>query len=405
MPLPRSYPATPLVAVAAGFAHTLLLTKAGQVYACGKCDTGALGITHIYRDSKRLFLPHLIPVTDAFAAGEHGSGELGIKVRADDLGEAALTPTQLAQNDPTIVDTYIGPVAAVAAGMKHSLFLGENGALYACGSNGLNELGNSTFHAAHGLVPVHLPLLHAPVPRRRGRFRAGAASSASAAAAGDVQAQAQSEGYESFFTAAALGHTEERVVKISAGLHHSLALSSLGHVYAWGLNQQGQCGFAPESRWNRAWFANVVSPKAKPPTLRQAREREDAARGPAPADALAPYRAASLDNLAPVNTERARQVKGITLPPTRILLYERAHELGLTREALGQVVDIMAGFHDSGTYKGAGQCIVAVAGGARLLLGHRMDFLSNFFYFFFLLLVFFFCFFSLSQLRPPLQCC
>ena len=336
--LPCTFPDTPIVQVAAGWAHLLILTQAGQVYACGKCDTGALGITHIYRDSKRLFFPHLIPVTDAYASGEHGAGEINLKVRAEESGESALTPMQLAQNDPSIADNFIGPVIAVAAGMKHSLFLNAQGEVYACGNNGLNELGNNTFHPAHGLIPVRLPLLHTSPSRRVWRRQRSSD-------------ELEDAPFESFFRASALGSSrEERIVKVAAGQHHSLALSNRGQVYAWGLNQQGQCGVPVQRQWNNTWISNVLSRKAKAPTLADVRRLSDAARlSPTPLDAVTPYIRASLANLAPINTARASQMAEVCVSPTRLPIYEHAHALGTTKGELGQVIDIMAGFHDSGT--------------------------------------------------------
>ena len=356
--LPSTFPDTPIVAVSAGFAHMLILTRGGQVYSCGKCDTGALGITHIYRDSKRLFFPHLIPVTDAYASGEHGAGEINLKVRAEDSGEHALTSHQLAQNDPSIEDSFIGPMVGVAAGMKHSLFLNAQGDVFACGTNGLNELGNNTYHPAHGLIPVRIPLMHAP-PRRRWRFRR------------DSSAALESPSFESFFRPSALGVSgTERIMKVSAGQHHSLALSNKGHVYAWGLNQQGQCGQPVKQEWDSgvSWIRNVISKKIDPPTVEDEQRESEHQRRHAgetiPDNAITPYIRASVRNLASVNRARASQVSSYCCPPTRIPLSDYASSglLGVSAAELGVVVDIAAGFHDSVMLTDRGYCIVCGGG-------------------------------------------
>lgn len=222
--------------------------------------------------------------------------------------------------------------------MKHSLFLNAQGEVYACGSNGLNELGNNTFHPAHGLIPVRLPLLHA-APSRRVWRRQRSSDELEAAP------------FESFFRASALGSSgEERIVKVAAGQHHSLALSNRGQVYAWGLNQQGQCGVPAQRQWGNTWLSNVLSRKAKAPTLADVqRDADDARTSPTPMDAVTPYIRASLANLAPINSARAAQMADVCVSPTRVPIYEHAHALGTTKSELGQVMDIMAGFHDSGT--------------------------------------------------------
>jgi alpha-tubulin suppressor-like RCC1 family protein len=362
--LPPSFPSTPLVAVAAGFAHLLLLTRAGQVYACGKSDTGALGITHIYRDSKRLFLPHLVPITDAFWSGEQGSGEAAMREAALDSGEACLTEEMQAQNDTDIVDTYTGPIVAVAAGMKYSLMLSARGQVYAAGGSGLNELGNGRFYKMAGWVPVHLPLRFRE-PERSPRWRANRRAGLNGEEAVD-DADANDDNFFAHATRAEA--PTEKIVSIAAGAHHALALSNLGFVYSWGLNQQGQTGVPPReedqpvgkgflSKWT-----SKLSRKRRPPTQAEAlaamREAQgatdpnaDSNHGSGSASNVAPYVRASPSNLARINTARLGQVGSMCVAPSRVrvehLLSGLAEGVRVSPREFGQVVSISAGFYDS----------------------------------------------------------
>ncbi len=98
-----------------------------------------------------------------------------------------LTPVKVAF--PTGVTSWV----EAAAGLYHSLALGNNGAVYAWGLNNAGQLGNGTTTNSETLVRVKLP--------------------------GGVTA-----------------------TQIACGVDHSLALGSDGNVYAWGDNAYGELG-------------------------------------------------------------------------------------------------------------------------------------------------------------------
>ena len=336
---PPSFPNSPIVQVATGFSHMLILTEQGQVYACGKADTGALGITHIYRDGKRLFLPHLIPVTDAFAASEHGSGEPWIKVSSVEAQEAQSTQWLAAQNDPTIVETYIGPIVQVCAGMKHSLFLNAAGEVYACGTNGLNELGNGTYHPVHGLVKVHLPLA-APGETTAGRRRRRAKE-------GSSNGSASSSSSSDFFSTEAL--QAEKIIRIATGMHHCLALSNHGHVYAWGSNLQGQCGVtcavSAVDSVRSAWNVQRKSFGERSTSNDIDADATAAVEGETTRSKIRGF--FSGRHLKPAfNHARRKFIESQCLSPVRLEVEK--FELGIPKRDIGRVIDVQAGFYDSG---------------------------------------------------------
>ena len=99
-----------------------------------------------------------------------------------------------AQLLPKKVETFTGQrVAAVSAGYQHSLALTADGAVWSWGSGALGRLGH-----------------------------------------GDLQNQLLPKKVEAF--------TGRRIVAVSAGLNHSLALTADGAVWSWGYGYQGRLG-------------------------------------------------------------------------------------------------------------------------------------------------------------------
>ena len=97
---------------------------------------------------------------------------------------------------PTPVLVVLSSAAlAVSAGYYHSMALSSIGVLYTWGDNTYGELGNNTTVAS--LMPIALTFV-APAP---------------------------------VFTAIS-----------ASGAGHSLALTNTGAIYAWGYDQDGECG-------------------------------------------------------------------------------------------------------------------------------------------------------------------
>ena len=119
--------------------------------------------------------------------GRGGNGQLGNNTTSDSLIPVAVTTTGALAGKT---------VTAIAAGGTHSLALTSDGKVYSWGLNGNGQLGNNS--TAQSNVPV--------------------AVTATGTLAGKT------------------------VIAIAAGNNHSLALTSDGAVYSWGLNTSGQLG-------------------------------------------------------------------------------------------------------------------------------------------------------------------
>ena len=130
-------------AISAGFAFSLFLNQAGDVYAVGDNASGQLGLG----DNVNREFPTKIPtISDAIAIaagddfslvllsngtvlsfGNNGSGQLGLGDNTD-------------RNVPTLI-TGLTTVKSVIAGEQHSIVINQNGTMASFGSNNLGQLG------------------------------------------------------------------------------------------------------------------------------------------------------------------------------------------------------------------------------------------------------------------------
>lgn len=126
----------------------------------------------------------------AMSYGDPQEGKLGY-----------LAPRAVYVSTPRVIDALAGhTIVGVAAGGRHSLFLTERGECLTAGANHAGQCGHvpTATGTAGSVRLMRLPAECAPL------------------------------------------------VQVSAGHAHTLLLSHTGHVYACGLNDQGQCGLEPE---------------------------------------------------------------------------------------------------------------------------------------------------------------
>ncbi|HEX4034792.1 MAG TPA: hypothetical protein VHX66_10140 [Solirubrobacteraceae bacterium] len=146
-----------------------------------------------------------------------------------ELGSASGVNTQTPQPNPVAVllphpsGGALSTVAAAALGAYHSLVLSSDGTLYAFGNNYYGELGSAT---------------------RNG-----------------------TDGADASPTAIALPAGSGAITAIAAGAQHSLVLTATGQLYAFGQNKAGQLGVAANTSANPVPTA-VALPLA-PPRLRR----------------------------------------------------------------------------------------------------------------------------------------
>lgn len=244
--------------ISAGFAHACAVTTVGSAYCWGGGTDGELGNGQ-YQFSVNT--PTLVTGGLSFAAisaggyhtcgvttagtlrcwGDNSYGQLGIGV---------LTPSR--SSTPFVPNTSFAFVTVVA-GLKHSCAITTIGAAYCWGDNGLGELGNGSFTQSTAPAPVSGSLTLSSISAggignsltlpTEGAQTCGIAAGAAAYCWGDNTWGGQI-GDGTFVprdhpVAVATGL---HFTKITAGRHHTCAITSAGAGYCWGNNDSGDLG-------------------------------------------------------------------------------------------------------------------------------------------------------------------
>ena len=186
---------------------------------------------------------HTLAIDTTFKVYGWGSNEFG------QLGDG----TNVQRTKP--VNTGITNVQQVAAGDAHSLALLNDGTVKAWGFNGSGQLGNSTtvlLNSTSPLLSLSPVLVKATTGALTGVAAIAAGLNHSLAlkldgsvlswgknAAGQLGINSTVDAYQATAITALNGHS---IMAVAAGHNHSLALRSDGKVYAWGVNESGQLG-------------------------------------------------------------------------------------------------------------------------------------------------------------------
>lgn len=149
---------TGITAIAAGRTHSLFLKNDGTVWACGFNNSGQLGdgTTTIQRNTP-VQVSGLTGITAIAAGRDHSlflkndgtvwacggnwSGQLGNGTTNYDT----ITPVQIIS---------LTGITAIAGGLAYSLFLKNDGTVWACGQNGVGQLGDGTTTERHTPIQV-----------------------------------------------------------------------------------------------------------------------------------------------------------------------------------------------------------------------------------------------------------
>ncbi len=259
----RPFEGKRMTGIATGFAHSLVLSSTGTVFACGKNDDGELGDAST-TDSDvpvKVDMPASTKVTAVAAGGGHNLAVTSTGAvfawGLNDEGQLGNGGTG-SSDVPVNVSLPEGTkVTEVAAGSLHSLALTSTGAVWAWGYNANGELGNAS--TVNSDVPVKVKV---PAGTRVTAIAAGGYFSLALTSTGAVLAWGYNTDGElgdggttssdvpvkvklpsgTKVTAVAAGGSLTGVGVIVAGPGHSLALTSTGKVLAWGDNTDGELG-------------------------------------------------------------------------------------------------------------------------------------------------------------------
>ena len=239
-----------IVAVAAGNSHSLALLESGLVYSWGDNEYGQLGInTFENREKSSGFkLIETIPGrVVALAAGAFHS--LALLESGEVYGWGRNTEGQLgdgttrSKNRPQLIKAIPDKIIGISAGRLHSLAIPKNGKVYVWGDNEFGQLGDGTTKMRM------FPKLIKKIPGKVIDIAAGDYHSLALLEGGKIYSWGRN-----YFGQLGDGTTKERtrpqliktipgkVIRISAGTFHSLALLESGEVYVWGSNIYRQLG-------------------------------------------------------------------------------------------------------------------------------------------------------------------
>eukprot|EP01028_Stygiella_incarcerata_P006449 TRINITY_DN2620_c0_g1_i2.p1 TRINITY_DN2620_c0_g1~~TRINITY_DN2620_c0_g1_i2.p1 ORF type:complete len:1195 (-),score=320.07 TRINITY_DN2620_c0_g1_i2:2618-6202(-) len=209
----RVYLQKRILHVSAGGMHSIFVTDVGETFTCGHGKFGQLG--HGDRQNRDaperilslakerivqasaggFFSLFLAEDGSVFACGSFQCGSLGLEGLEDDV----LIPQLLKGMEP---------VLQVAAGLYHSIFLTKSGKILACGDGRRGQLGlGKEIVEVRNAVPKHLKF-----PQ------------------------------------------EHKIIQVSAGCHHSMFLTDEGSIFGCGDNSMGQLGIDAKATKRCYWI-------------------------------------------------------------------------------------------------------------------------------------------------------
>lgn len=237
--------------ISAGETYIVALTSDGKAYAWGNNQSGQLGNGSNSNSNRPVAvnLPAQVVVASV-RAGSHHAVALGTSGAAyawgdnysGQLGDGSNTKS----NVPVAVNMPPGVTfVAIGAGTGHSLALTGSGEAYAWGDNRYGQLGNGTTWRRNTPVAVSMPSGVAFTTIGAGSYHTVALTSTGAAYAWGHNSYGQvgDGGTAARYTpTAAYMPGAVSFTSIDAGVFHTVALASTGAAYAWGHNSYGQLG-------------------------------------------------------------------------------------------------------------------------------------------------------------------
>ncbi len=248
--------ASPVVAAAAGYQHSLFVTGDGTLWASGWNSYGQFGDGTATGRSNAVAVASQVVAAAAgywhslFLTGDGTLRTMGFN-QTGQLGDGTLTD----RHTPVVVASH---VVAGAAGYKHTLFLKGDGTLWAMGLNDYGQLGDGTTTDRHTPVCVASNVVSAAAGRSHSLFLKGD---------GTLWGMGQNNYGQLGDGTLTDRHTPvavaSQVTALATGTWHSLYVKGDGSLWAMGYNCEGQLGDgSTANRSNAVCVASAVTAPA-----------------------------------------------------------------------------------------------------------------------------------------------
>jgi alpha-tubulin suppressor-like RCC1 family protein len=233
--------------VLASNSFSLALASNGSVWTWGNDTHGQLGNGTTSESTTVTPVKAHLPFS-AVSLGEGKDYGLAISPRGDVWGWGYNAGGQLCLGNTTDQPTPVRipglkHVVAAAGGNQHSLFLLANGNMVACGVDTYGELGNGVFETQTD-TPVPVDISNVARISIGAYFSLAVKTDGSVWEWGDNNRGQLGDGtlINSSLPVPVQVPTGVTFTYVAAGGTHSLALDSMGNVWAWGDNTYGQLG-------------------------------------------------------------------------------------------------------------------------------------------------------------------
>jgi alpha-tubulin suppressor-like RCC1 family protein len=251
---PEQIVASGVTAIAAGDSHSLFLKNDGSLWAMGDNSTGALGDGTTDNYNYKTNLPEQIVASGVTAIAAGNGYSLFLKNNGslwamgwNQYGQLGDGTSTTANRPKQIVDSGVTAIAAGTA-TQHSLFLKDDGSLWGMGFNGEGELGDGTHINTNR--PEQIVASGVTAIAAGDYFSLFLKNDGSLWAMGDCVYGQLGDG-----TYSQTSHPEQivtnGVIAISARGYHSLFLKSDGSLWGMGFNTLGQLGDGTLNNTNR----------------------------------------------------------------------------------------------------------------------------------------------------------
>ncbi|KAJ1808015.1 hypothetical protein LPJ77_002639 [Coemansia sp. RSA 2523] len=246
-----------IVDVVSGGLHTMALDADGHLWSWGCNDQKTLG-----RDGDEFAAARVqgldntrivrVACSDSatFALAEDGHVYAWGTFRSAE-GIMGFSESVLVQGRPEVINAFREPIVDLCAGVDHALALSVSGKVYAWGYGQQGQLGRLVMERRrlHGLTPERLRLhdvqhigcgsYHSFAVTRDGSVYAWGLNNFHQLGLRANEGGAEEIVHEPTVVS---GLKDARIVKISGGEHHSIALSADGTLYAFGRSDSHQTG-------------------------------------------------------------------------------------------------------------------------------------------------------------------